>query len=227
MRGQPIIAGGVILILCAGFVAADYVLSEQPHIIAMQDETVSLAPEIPTMSSGSISSISSSSAMMPSSQSSIASSLPSVVKKGVSTKKASGINIDNVLTRLQLLSQPSSESSFLLLAAPDRSKVKTTILLRNNDRAFLFSWMESDDVKTVFASLKQALQEQFSGKVTDLIDETRTPETGPPVDYLSFTDPVLSAERIVFLRVRTRLYELHVAKNGEDIVNQLVAELSQ
>ena len=239
MRGNVVIAGIVILILCGGLAAADYVLTEGPQMIAMQDPTDMLPPaELPSSSSSSSlsssssvmtsSSISSSEApVIPENSSSTAGSTPGVIKKGVSTKKASGINVEDVLAKLQLVTQETNEASFLLLTAPDKSKVKTYVLLRNNDRAFLFSWMESDDVKSVFAGLKQALQEQFSGKVTDLVDETRSTPGGPPVDYLTFIDPVLSTERIVFLRVRTRLYELHVAENGDAALEQLAAELSK
>ncbi len=132
-----------------------------------------------------------------------------------------------VLAKLQLVSKETNEASFILLTVPDRATVKTSVLLRNNDRAFLFSWIESDDVKILFAALKQTLQEQFSGKVTELVDETRSPTNGAPVDYLSFLDPALSAERIVFFRIRNRLYELHVAENGDELLEQLVAELSK
>lgn len=235
MRGQVLIAGMVILILCGGLAAADFMLIEGPNMIALQDTTDTPPPELPSSSSSSISSsvpvtsssiASSASSVVSESSSSVSSSSPGVVKKGVSTKKASGISVEGVLAKLQLVTQETNEASFLLLTAPDKSKVKTFVLLRNNDRAFLFSWMESDDVKSVFAGLKQALQEQFSGKVTDLVDETRSPTGGPLVDYLSFLDPALSAERIVFLRVRTRLYELHIAENGDGVLEQLIAELS-
>lgn len=237
MRGNVVIAGIVILILCGGLAAADFVLTESPRMIAMQGTTDGVPPaELPVSSASSISSseavasssvASSEAQVAPQSSSSAASSVSGVVKKGVSTKKASGINVEGVLAKLQLVTQETNEASFLLLTAPDKAKVKTYVLLRNNDRAFLFSWMESDDVKSIFAGLKQALQEQFSGKVTDLVDETRSPAGGPPVDYLTFIDPALSAERIVFLRVRTRLYELHVAENGDAMLEQLIAELSK
>ncbi len=224
--------------VCSGLVAADFFLKEEPRLIALQEQVEISEPAIPVAlpsSAASMPAMSSSepSFMLPVSSSSsemnseVSSSVPSVVKKGVSTKKASGINVENVFTTLQLVLQPTGEASFLLLTAPDKSQVKTSILLRNNDRAFLVSWLESSDVKAIFAGLKQALQEQFSSKVTDLIDETRTPENGPPVDYLSFIDPVLSPERIVFLRVRSRLFELHIAKNGDDIQEALVSELSR
>lgn len=231
MQGQVVRAGAVILILCGVLAVTDYVVTERPRIVAVQDETPAAMPGISSTSSSLSSSSSSAgnaSVGMSSSESfSTSSSLSRVVKKGVSTKKASGIAIDDIFSKLQLVAQPTSEASFLLLTAPDKTAVKTAVLLRNNDRAFLLSWLDSDNVKPIFASLKQALQEQFSGKVTDLVDETRTPDNGPLVDYLSFLDPALSAERIVFLRVRTRLYELHVAKNGEDLLGRLIEEMSR
>jgi hypothetical protein len=149
------------------------------------------------------------------------------VKKGSSTKKKAGIDVPLVLSELQLITQPTEEAGFLSFMMKDASGVKIWVLLRNNDRAYLFSWIDSPDAKTIFGSLKQALSEQFSGKLTDLIDETRAPTEGPPVDILSFFDPTLSPEKIVFLRVRTRLYEIHTAKNGEETLDSLVAKLSK
>lgn len=231
MRGQPVIASIVILIACAGLAGADYVLSERPHMIAMQEEQSPVTPpDTVDVSSSSISSsvsVSSSEPTVMMSSSEGISSSSKMVKKGVSTKKASGVNVDDVLARLQLISKQTNEASFLLLTAPEKSAVKVSVLLRNNDRAFLLSWVENDNVKTIFSALKQTLQEQFSGKVTDLIDETRRPENGPPVDYLSFIDPALSSERIVFFRVRNRLYELHAAENGAPLLETLVTELSK
>lgn len=224
MRTDVLIAGIVIMLTGIGLAGADYILSEQPHMIVMQEETAPTPPpEVPVSSS------SASSEVLPPASPPLAtsSSTPAVVKKGVSTKKASGIDVNAVLAKLQLVSKETNEASFILLTVPDRAKVKTSVLLRNNDRAFLLSWIKSDDVKVVFAALKQSLQEQFSGQVTELVDETRTPQNGAPVDYLSFIDPALSAERIVFLRIRNRLYELHVAENGDELLEQLVAELSK
>ncbi len=222
MRSHTLIAGVIILVFCGVLAVTDFVLLEQPRIIAISEETTT-PPNTVSMSSSS----SSSSSTTPSEVMMNSSSAPNVVKKGVSTKKAQNMNIDDILAQLQLIIEKTNETSFMMLIAPEKSSVQTVVLLRNNDRAFLLSWMEHDNVKAVFASLKQALQEQFSGKVTNLIDETRTPANKPPVDYLSFTDPALSSERIVFLRIRTRLYELHIAKNGEDLLEQLVAELSK
>ncbi len=159
----------------------------------------------------------------------IASSNPGAktfVKKGTSTKKRQSVNVDDVFQRLQLIKKDTTELSLIHLMN-DSPAVKTVVLLRNNDRALLFSWIESDEVKDLFSNLKRALQEQFSGQLKDLIDETRTSASGSPIDTLSFIDPAISKEKIVFLRIRNRLYEIHIAKNGEDVLDMLTEELAK
>ena len=151
--------------------------------------------------------------------------MPHVVKKGASTKKKSGVDVHATLATLGLTPEKTSEASLLQLTTQGAA-VETTVLLLNNDRAALFAWVESDNVKTIFSSLKQALQEQFSPKLVDLIDETRTQDAGPPYDILSFTDPAISAEKVIFIRVRNRLYEFHVAANGQSMIDPLIAALS-
>ncbi len=206
------------MLIAGGLFGADFVLMELPRQQALQagDNNV---PAVPAGSSGSVASTGVSV--------SSSSSSKRVVKKGTSTKKKAGIDVGAVFSQLQLITQQTDETGFLTFVMRDPSSVKTWVLLRNNDRAYLFSWVDSPDAKPIFGSLKQALSEQFSGKLTDLIDETRTPEGGPPVDILSFFDPTLSPEKIVFLRVRTRLYEIHAAKNGEETLDALVTNLSK
>jgi hypothetical protein len=210
MRNDSLVAGGIIVLIAGGLFTADYVLKERPH--AMEgEEIVATDPNI-NSSAGAVSSAASSSAF---------------VKKGTSTKKAMGVNIEAVLAQLQLISTPTTEASLITLTAPDPALVQTRALLKNNDRAFLLSWIEHDDVKGIFAALKQALQAQFSPQVSDLVDETRTPHGGAVVDVLTFLDPAISTEKIIFLRVRNRLYELHIAQNGASLADQLIAELSK
>jgi hypothetical protein len=76
-------------------------------------------------------------------------------------------------------------------------------------------------------NLKKSLQDQFSVQVTNLLDETRQSPDGPPMDVLRFLDPAISSEEIYILRVRNRLYEIHVAKNGTDVLGQLMEELGK
>ncbi len=162
----------------------------------------------------------------PITETSASSSSRRIVKKGVSTKKKSGIDVPATLASLQLIVTPANENSLLSFSAQG-AKVETMVLLFNNDRAALFSWIESDDVKTIFSSLKQALQEQFSPELTGLTDTTQTPPNSPPVDILSFKDPAISPEVVLFIRVRNRLYEFHIAETGSEVISRLIGELSK
>ncbi len=222
MKSRVLIAVVVLAVISAGIAGADYVLKERPREIALQPET-----ETGTV----MSSESSQPQVVPtdpgpsSSPASGSNSSSTVVKKGVSTKKKVGPDVPAVLASLQLMPTATSEESLLDLIHGSGSL--TMVLLANNDRAALFSWVENDDVKTIFSALKQALQEQFSPQLKNLVDETRTPDTGPPTDVLSFFDPAISPEKVIFLRVRTRLYEFHVAEKGTELVNRLIEELSK
>lgn len=215
---STIIAGFVIAALSAGLAVTDYMFVEAPRIEAPE------APEQPDIPSSTSSSAASSA---PGDIVTGTSSSRAVVKKGVSTKKMTGVDVSDVFARLQLVARPTQEASFLQFLSQNQGTVQTVVLLRNNDRAFLFSWLEHSDVKAIFSNLKQALQEQFSAQVTDLVDETRMQDGVPPVDILSFLDPALSEEKILFLRVRNRLYELRIAENGQEMADALVAELSR
>ncbi len=217
MRKDIAIVGVVLFALGALFASGDYFFKEHPHQLAMlQERAANGGEEEPTAMQQSSSS----------SQTGASSSASTVVRKGVSTRKKSGVDVNAVLASLQLIPQQSTEASLLELTAQGIG-TQTMVLLQNNDRAALFSWIESDDVKMIFSSLKQALQEQFSPKLKELIDETKTQENGPPVDVLSFTDPAISPEKVLFLRVRNRLYEFHIVPKSEEVIEQLIAALSK
>lgn len=153
-------------------------------------------------------------------------STPTLVRKGSSTRKREAVPVAEVLTQLGLTSVATTETSILtsLLRATDAT---TVVLLLNNDRAALAAWIEADNVKDRFRDLKQALQERFSPNVTDLRDETIRPADGPPYDLLTFSDPAISTERILLVRIRTRLYEFHLSALGETIAQQLIEAFRQ
>ena len=220
MQKTSLITGIVVVLFLSGLAGADYWWKERFR------PTTEITQEVPasvteTGSTEVTVNIASSQASSMSSSSGVR-----VVKKGVSTKKHASINVDDVFLRLQLIKKDTTEMSLLQLV--DQSPaVSTIVLLKNNDRALLFSWIQSDDVKTIFSSVKKALQEQFSGQVKDLVDETRTSSSSTPMDILSFLDPAISKEKILFLRIRNRLYEIHIAQNGESVVDQLIEELGK
>jgi hypothetical protein len=141
-------------------------------------------------------------------------------------KKKSSVSVDDVIQKLGLTAVQTSERSLISLAVTT-VPVHTSVLLLRSDRALLLSWIESDDVKDIMTNLKKSLQDQFSVQVTNLLDETRQSPDGPPMDVLRFLDPAISSEEIYILRVRNRLYEIHVAKNGTDVLGQLMEELGK
>ncbi len=235
MNKNVIRVGIVLVIIASSLAAADYMFKERPQQIALEKENAAEQPQVPTppqsMNSSPSSGATATEIMVPviSFSEGTMSSSPAVsrvVKKGVSTKKKSGVDVHATLALLGLAPIKTSEASLLELATQGAS-VETTVLLLNNDRAALFAWIENDNVKTIFSALKQALQEQFSPNLTDLLDETRTQDAGPPYDILSFTDLAISSEKVIFIRVRNRLYEFHVAENGEDAIVKLMTALEQ
>lgn len=217
MQPSSVIAGIVLILIAGGLMTADLVVREVPQqdsdIVLMEPDPIPVAEPI----------------IAPSSEASASSSSSSrrVVQKGVSTKKAQGQSVEEILKKLDLIAEDTTEKSFLTFLVPEKSNVQTSILLKNNDRAFLFSWVEDDNIKPLFNGLKQALSEQFSAKLTDLIDITKTSDAGPIVDILSFFDPEMSPEKITFLRIRNRLYEIHTAANGTNTLDALIEALSQ
>ncbi len=205
MPAKTFAAGGALLVAMVILGTADYVLKEQPHmqqVIAEQQGGSS-----------------------PGTQNGTSSSARRLVKKGVSRKREA--NIDEVIATLGLTKQETKDLSFLKVTAPIAETVNVAVLMKNNDRAALIAWIESPDVKDIFGALKAQLQQSFSPQLSGLTDETRTVENGPVINMLSFVDPALSPERIVFLRVRTRLYEIHIAPGAEQDMERLVAELNK
>jgi len=201
----------LLALIGTGLAGADYFLKERTR--ASEVDVEQPIDEMP------IEGMSSSSAM--------SESKPSIIKKGSSTQKKSGPDPSAIFQSMDLTPEETNEKSLIGLAAAGLAEAESVVLLRDNDRAFFFSHIQSGNVKKILGALKLALQEEFSADLKDLVDETRTPDDGPPVDYLSFLDPAISSERIVFLRVRDRLFELHIAENGQSMIDDLLADLSK
>ncbi len=145
----------------------------------------------------------------------------------VAPAKSGGTPVEQILKAQSMEFSSTSEQSLLVRIVPEPSIVRTQVLLKNGDRLALVSWMESPSVKTYFNSLKDALHASFSDKVSDLRDETLTAPDKPTVNFLTFRDPTIAPERLVFLRIRERLFELHVA-DGKDVqIAALLTELSR
>lgn len=195
--------GGALLLIGVGLAGADYVFKEKNQ-------------SVPEPANGESTT---------SSEGSTTGSAPNIIKKGSSTQKNSGADIDQVFRSLQLIPEETSEVSLIGRAAGTSAEAVSHVLIHNNDRAFFFSMIEGSQVKRILAALKQDLQDQFSADLRELKDLTLTSTDGPPVDMLSFIDPKISPEPLLFLRVRDRLYELHIAERGQALLEPLVQAL--
>lgn len=140
--------------------------------------------------------------------------------------KNSGPEVATVISAEGLTTSESSDLSLLSQVVTGEASVESLAVLSEGDRAGSVTWVQTGDVKTIFISLKEALLSSFSSEVRDLRDET-VQEAGKPVrNILTFFDPSLSEERIVFVRVRERLYEFHIATGKEETMNGVIEGLT-
>jgi len=140
--------------------------------------------------------------------------------------KNNGPEVATVIGAEGLTTSESSDLSLLSQVVTGEASVESLAVLSEGDRAGSVTWVQTGDVKTIFISLKEALLSSFSSEVRDLRDET-VQEAGKPVrNILTFFDPSLSEERIVFVRVRERLYEFHIATGKEETMNGVIEGLT-
>ncbi len=138
--------------------------------------------------------------------------------------KSSGAAVQTVVADAGLEVAASAEPTFLSQII--QTGLTSVTILSNGDRAGSVTWVESPDVKTSFIALKDGLLESFSAGLRDLKDTT-VQEAGHPVrNILRFSDPALSDEELVFVRVRERLFEFHIAPNSENTMNELIETLT-
>ncbi|MBM3228248.1 hypothetical protein FJZ27_05335 [Candidatus Peribacteria bacterium] len=143
-------------------------------------------------------------------------------------RKALGPDVLTLLTTQGFERQDSNELSILRTVIPSQeATVSQYVLLTGGDRAGLIAWTESPNVKHYFLALKEALHASFSPHIKDLRDEAQRLPGKPPRNFLTFFDVALSPERIVFLRVRERLYEIRVTEGHEEAIFALVDALTQ
>ena len=147
----------------------------------------------------------------------------------VGTPKMQGPNVPKVLSAEEFtVAEPKKERSLIQQVIPEGiADIQTKILLKDGDRVGLIAWTESPQVKIYFLALKEALHSTFSPKMRDLVDEVQTREGKPPRNLLSFLDPAINSERIVFIRIRERLYEFHIAPERDDVIFDLIESLSR
>lgn len=142
--------------------------------------------------------------------------------------KMSGPDVTAVAQAQGFTVAETTEKNILptILPADVAETFTARVLLKENDRAATVAWIDSPDVKTFFTTLKKHLRSSFSEKLTDLVDESRTQPGTPPQDILSFRDPAIHDDRLLFVRVRERLYELHVKEGRQEDVDRLMEALT-
>ncbi|MDA1209182.1 MAG: hypothetical protein O2904_04100 [bacterium] len=145
----------------------------------------------------------------------------------VGVQKSSGPDVLETLVRTGFSFTDNKDTTLLSQIIPaDIAEVQAHVLMKDNDRVGLLAWTESLQVKVYFIALKEALHSTFSPKMQDLVDETQTREDRPPRNLLTFLDPAISEERIVFVRIRERLYEFHVSKGKDEEIFELIEALT-
>lgn len=147
------------------------------------------------------------------------------------TEGSSSSSTDSAPAVLQVLVargftfEQKDEPSFLRQLLPSET-VPTYVLLHQGDRAGALSWVETAQSVQAYQSLKESLLRSFSPELQDLRDETVADEGKPVRSVLTFLDPKLSEERLVFVKSGDTLFEVHVAETKRDAVLPLIDELS-
>lgn len=149
---------------------------------------------------------------------------PPVVGGGVS--KSGGPDVAETLAVLGLEQREEQETSLLRRVLPQTIPVQGFALLKDGDRVGALAWAETPDVKTYFLALKEALHASFTPQVKDLVDETHRREGKPVRNFLTFSDAGIASERMVFIRVRERLYEFRIAEGKETAMFELIEALT-
>ncbi|MEK7218389.1 MAG: hypothetical protein AAB728_02895 [Patescibacteria group bacterium] len=147
------------------------------------------------------------------------------VRQGVG--KQAGPGVEDVFSTLTIETAATRETGLIPRIVPDPQNVRTRVLLRENDRLAFACWVEGPRVKAYFNAIKEALHASFSPRMTGLKDQTFAEPGKPVVNFLTFRDPAIAPERIVFLRVRERLFEFHVEEGKDADIAALLTELSK
>ncbi|MCF7844691.1 MAG: hypothetical protein K9M03_02590 [Kiritimatiellales bacterium] len=142
-------------------------------------------------------------------------------------QKTYGPDIMETIVSQRFAFDKTGETSLIERIITDGTAVESLTLMKDGDRIGLAAWTESPRVKVYFLALKEALHTSFSPQVQDLIDETQREPGRPIQNLLTFFDPAISEERLVFVRVRERLFEFHIAQGKDDVLFGLIEELTK
>lgn len=138
-----------------------------------------------------------------------------------------GAAVLDILSAMSIVTETTNEESILEQIVPDAGKVEKRVILHQNDRLGFFAWTETADVKIYLSALKDALRTSFSSQMRDLVDEVQEREGKPVRDVLSFKDPAIHEERVLFVRVRQRLFEFHMPDGAEVQIQEVMDALTE
>ena len=202
---KSLIASGILVIMLA-FGITDALLLEQ-DILADWRTPVPAEPTEQTANSS-------------------ASSQANVPLEGV--QKLAEPDVTQVLQVLGFEQTAVDEITLIEQIVPSElAETEKYVILKNGDRAGIIAWVDSSQVKMFFLALKEALHSTFSPQVQDLVDETQQRASKPTRNILTFKDPQISEERVVFVRIRQRLYEFRVADGMDQPLFELVETLTE
>jgi len=142
-------------------------------------------------------------------------------------QKSYGPNVLETIVSQRFTFSNTGESSLIERIITDETRVESRTLIKDGDRSGFVAWTDSPRVKVYFLALKEALHTSFSPQVQDLIDETQREPGRPIQNLLTFFDPAISEDRLVFIRVRERLFEFHIAQGKDDLLFGLIEELTK
>ncbi len=216
MTSAHALSGGVFLAILLGLGISDALLLEPPPItkeptqVAQEPEPQQPSEPANEPTTGNTSSTQ-------------ASSVPAGY-----VARPTGPDIPAILAQQGFSFQATTEPSFLeQLLAETSTTVEKRVLLLNGDRVGILAWTRTPSVKTHFGRLKETLHTAFSPDVQDLQDEIERVEGQPTRNVLTFLDPAISQERVVFVRVREELYEARIAPGNEEAFFTLLDAISQ
>jgi hypothetical protein len=142
------------------------------------------------------------------------------VETGIARKQEP--DVFAILQTLNIETAVTKKEAMLSRIVPSQLPLTIRVLLQNDEGLGLFAYTESPDVRAFFTALKDALHQSFSKDVRDVVDVVEAPEGRPVRNVLSFVDPSLSSDKIILLRVRSRLYEFHVPEAKEPVIRALI-----
>ncbi|MBI4129620.1 hypothetical protein HY464_02920 [Candidatus Peregrinibacteria bacterium] len=142
------------------------------------------------------------------------------------TNEETESRVQDLLTQMQFAAQKSTEDTLLKQIAAGEVPTVTLVLLTENDRSALLSWMESPNASHYFSALKEALSASFSPDLQDLRDDREELPKNRTREILSFRDPAISAERITIVRTGDFLYEFHISPGKEERIAPLIEALT-